>query len=188
MKTRALKILVLVFLAQIVLYACCGDEFNVDLQSFEFVAEDLGDGDTSSVTNADFNLQVTPFYRYQLVSFLSIHSSLIPTAYATSCLDDYTFINRVETITLTADVPLFDIPAGSSLNNRVLVEYQYDEDIVYEMNDLLLQLNNDLSDLNYNLTFDTAIPAETTATFTLTITFENEEQLVRVASPVTFTE
>jgi hypothetical protein len=56
------------------------------------------------------------------------------------------------------------------------------------MNEFLLKLNSDLSDLDYNLTFDTEIPSETTASFTFTVVFENDEELVRTTNPITFTE
>ena len=188
MKSKVFKIFMLVFIAQIFLYACCGDEFNVNMQSFEFSAEDLGDDDNTTASNTDFNLLLTPYYRYELASLLSSKSGFIPTAYATSCMDDYTFINHVEEITLTANVPLFGIPAGESLNERVLVEFQYDDDVQHSMNEFLLKLNSDLSDLDYNLTFDTEIPSETTASFTFTVVFENDEELVRTTNPVTFSE
>ncbi|WP_298511597.1 hypothetical protein [uncultured Kordia sp.] len=186
MKNKILKLFGFVLIAQISLFACCGDDFNVFITSYDFSANDDADDDSSSVTNADFFLELSPSYQVEMASLLSKDSGFINTANATSCDDVYTVIKRVETITLTANVSLFDIPAGESLNNHVIVEYQYNEGTQNTMNDLLLALNSNLSDFESYFTFDTEIPAETNVNFTLTIVFENDEQLMNTTSTVTF--
>jgi hypothetical protein len=59
----------------------------------------------------------------------------------------------------------------------------------FTTNDMIGALNYELTNRSedYFLTFDTLIPVDTTVTFTLTITFENGEQLQRVSSAITFT-
>ncbi|WP_430408915.1 hypothetical protein [Kordia sp.] len=187
MRNKIFKIYALVLVAQIFLYACCDNNFNIFVKSFEFSAQDEADEDATSVSNADFFLQFEPTYQVDVAALLSKNSSLINTAYAAiDCFDEYTVIKYVENIEVTSDVPLFDIPAGASLNDRILVTYRFNAENLFTTNDMILRLNGGPADSNYSLRFDTEIPAETTATFTFTITFENEEQLVITTAAVTF--
>lgn len=186
MKNKIIKIFGFVLIAQICLYACCGDDFNVFIASIELSALDDADNDSVSVANEDFNLQFRANYQTEMASLLSKSSGFINTANATSCDDNYAFTKRVETVTLSANVPLFGIPAGESLNTNVIVEFAFNEGNQLTMNDLLLETNNNINDFDTFLRFDTAIPTETVVTFTMTIIFENEEELINTTAAVTF--
>ncbi|MFK7749370.1 MAG: hypothetical protein AB8B65_13325 [Kordia sp.] len=186
MKNKIIKLFGFVMLAQICLFACCGDDFNVFISSFEFSALDDSDNDSASVANENFNLQLRTNYQVDMASLLSKNSGFINMANATSCDDAYTFTKRVETVTLTANVPLFGIPAGTSLNEHVIVEFAFNEGNQLTMNDLLLETNNNINDFETFLRFDTAIPTETVVSFTMTTVFENDEEIVNTTTAVTF--
>lgn len=187
MRTKIFKLIVLVVIAQISLYACCDDDFNVFITSFDVTPNDATDQDASSVTNPDFSLIVRPVYDIQMASLLSKQSGFINMANATSCDETYTVVKSVTNIELRADVPLFGIDAGAALNERVVVEDVFNDAEVLPLSDMISALNygNRVSDA-YSLKFDTEIPAETTAIFTFIITFENGDQLERTATAVTF--
>ena len=185
MRKKVLKVIGCVMIAQLFLYACCGDDFNIFIKSFEFSAQDEADEDPTSVTNEDFFLEFTPTYQRDMASLLPVNSGFINTAYAAiDCFDEFTVIKYVETIEITSNVALFDIPAGALLNDHILVNYRYGSD-VFTINDMILRLNASQADAEYSLRFDTEIPAETTANFTFTITFENDEQLMITTEAVT---
>ncbi|WP_420573885.1 hypothetical protein [Kordia sp.] len=187
MKNKTFKIYALILVAQIFLYACCGNNFNIFVRSFEFSAQDEADEDATIVSNSNFFLQFTPTYQIDTASLLSKNSGLLNTAYAAiDCFDEYTVIKRIENIDITSNVPLFDIPAGDLLNNHIVVTYRFNTEDLFTTNDMILRLNGGPADSEYSLKFDTEIPAETAATFTLTITFENEEQLVMTTDTITF--
>jgi len=173
------------------LYACCTDVNNIFLSTVDFTIRDSADNDITSVTNEDFSLLAKTDYDFSPVASLFKQSGLLNMAYATSCDDEYIITKRVTDVKLTADVPLFGIDAGNSLNEHVLVGFGVvSGETGFSMNDMKAALNYELTNRSedYFLTFDTVIPAETTISFTFTITFENDEQLVRVTTPVTFTE
>lgn len=186
MKTKIFKLFAFVIIAQISLYACCGDEFNIFISNLEISVIDDADNDNSSVASEDFSLRFIPDYQTERISFLSTNAGFINTANATSCDEIYYRINLAEEITLTANVPLFGIPAGNSLNDHVIVEFQFQEGNQITMNELLLDINDSLNSFQYFLRFDTEIPAMTTAKFTMTVVFENDEQLTNTTTAVTF--
>jgi len=186
MKNKIIKIFGFVLIAQICLFACCDDEFNIFVTSFELTAEDIADEDASAVTNADFSLQFDPIYESQVASLISKQSIFMNTANATSCHETYTVIKRIDELTLTADVPLFGIEAGNSLNEHVVVKYQNDEDTLYTIDELLSQLNIGFAEFESGFVFDSEIPIDTSVIFTLTMIFENEEQLINSTTAVTF--
>lgn len=190
MKSKILKLIVAVTFLQICLYACCTDVNNIFLSTVDFTVRDVADNDITSVTNADFSLLAQTDYDFSPVASLFKESGLLNMAYAVSCDDEYIITKPVTDVELTADVPLFGIDAGNPLNEHVRVGYSVvAAETAYTINDMIAALNYEQRNRSedYFLTFDTSIPAETTITFTLTITFENGEQLVRIASPVTIT-
>lgn len=151
----------------------------------------MADNDITSVTNEDFSLLAKTDYDFSPVTSLIRKSNFINMAYATSCDDEFIITKFVTNVVLTADVPLFGIAAGNALNEHVLVGFGVvSEETGFSMNDMKAALNYELTNRSedYFLTFDTVIPTETTVTFTLTITFENDEELVRTTNSVTFTE
>ncbi|WP_046755760.1 hypothetical protein [Kordia jejudonensis] len=186
MKSKIFKIFAFVFIAQILLYACCDDEFNVSITSFEFTAKDNVDNDSAVVTNQDFYLQFRSIYQVDLISLISKNSGLINTANATSCYEEYNRVNLAESITLTANVPLFGIPAGSSLNDHVIVQFAFNTGNQITMNDLLLEVNASINDFDVFLRFDTAIPEMTTVNFTMTTVLDNQEILENTTTAITF--
>ncbi|AXG71608.1 hypothetical protein KORDIASMS9_03865 [Kordia sp. SMS9] len=189
MKTKILKLVVACTFLQICLYACCTDVNNIFLSTVDFTVRDSADNDITSVTNADFSLLAKTDYDFSLVTSLAKQSGLLNMAYATSCDEEFIITKLVTNVELTADVPLFGIDAGNSLNDHVLVGFGVvSGDTGFSMNDMKNALNYEINNIyeDYFLTFDTTIPTETTTTFTLTITFENDEQLTRVSTPVTF--
>jgi len=126
MKNKIIKLLTFIVFAQIFLYACCDNNFNFFVNSFEFSVQDEVDEDPTSVSNADFFLQFEPTYQVDAASLLSKNSGFLNTAYAAiDCFDEYTVIKPVENIEVTSNVPLFDIPAGIALNNHILVTYRF---------------------------------------------------------------
>lgn len=185
MKTKSLKIYVLVILAQICFYACCGDEFNIYLNTAILTPQDDADDDISSVANENFNLQFSSDYEVDLIASLSNSSNIIAPAYA-SCDDNYNFMKRVTKIVLTADVPLFGIPAGASLNDHVIVEYAFNQGNQFSMADLLFETNNNSYYFETFLRFDTDIPATTNVNFTITLTFDTDEVLSNTTASIIF--
>ena len=186
MRKKVLSIFLFVTVAQICLYACCGDEFRVQMTALEFTALDAADEDTTSIAGEDFSLLLTPLYQVEMASVLSSKSGFTPTATATSCDDFYTHTNMAENIVLTANVPLFGVPAGESLNDFAVAEFQYEPEITYTLTELLLLFNQYSAAYDYYITFNETIPQGTTANFTITIIFENEEQLQHTTQTITF--
>lgn len=187
MKNKVLKLFAFVIFAQIFLYACCNDEYNVFITSIDLTAIDNSDNDISVVSNADFSLSLQPAFQTEQVSSLIKQSGLLTTAYATSCDKEYHVINRVTDINVEANVPLFGIAAGESLNEHIIARYHFDATGMFTIDDMILILNDRLNIYDdYSLVFDSAIPADTTVSFKITLTFENDTQLESTSSEVTF--
>jgi hypothetical protein len=142
MKNKIIKIFGFVLIAQICLYACCDDDFNVFITSFELMANDDIDQDASLVTNQDFSLTLNPEYDIQMASLLSKKSGFINTANATSCGENFTVIKTVTSVELKANVPLFGIAAGELLNERAVVEDIFNTEEVFPLNDILSGVSN----------------------------------------------
>lgn len=191
MKSKVLKLIALVTILQITLYACCTDVFNIFLGTVDFTVRDTADNDISSVTNVDFSLLAKTDYSYEVASVLLKPSNFINMAYAVSCDEELIIVKPVANITLVADVPLFGIDTGNPLNEHVRVGYGIVAgETAFVINDMIAAVNYEQRNRSedYFLTFDTLIPVETTVTFTITFIFENGEQLTRTTTPVTFTE
>ncbi|MEM6722343.1 MAG: hypothetical protein AAF611_23660 [Bacteroidota bacterium] len=191
MKLKVLKLIVLFTLLQITLFACCTDVNNIFLSTVDFTVRDTADNDITEVTNADFSLLAKTDYSYEIASLLLKPSNFMNMAYAVSCDEDFVITKPVADITLVADVSLFGIDVGNSLNDHVRVGYGIIAgDTAFTINDMIGAVNYEQRNRSedYFLTFDTTIPAATTVTFTLIFTFENGEELQRITTPVTFTE
>ncbi|MGH1386297.1 hypothetical protein [Kordia sp.] len=187
MKNKIIKLFCFVIIAQICLYACCTDTYNVFVNVVDFTVRDEADDNINSISNADFNLFAKVDYDRTLVAALSKQSGFINTANATSCDQEDIVTKRVTTIELFADAPLFGIEAGNSLNNHVRTGFGHISNN-FNMNDMVAAINLEQTNHSqeYYLTFDTPIPSETTVTFRIIFTFENGEQLERTAPQVTF--
>lgn len=187
MRTKVFKLFVFLILAQIFLYACCTDTFNVFVNVVDLTVRDQADDDISFVSNADFSLLAKVDYDRELVAVISTRSGFITTANATSCDQEDIVVKRIENVVLFADIPLFGIDAGNPLNDHVRVGFGYFSNN-FEITNMIAALNLEQTNLSdeYYLTFDTEIPTNTTVTFTLVFTFENNTQLTRTASTVTF--
>lgn len=187
MRNKIFKLFAFVVIAQIFLYACCKDEYNVFITAIELTAIDHSDDDVSLVSNQDFSLSLQPAFQTELISSLTKQSGLLTMAYATSCDTQYHVINRVTDINVEANVPLFGIAAGESLNEHIIARYHYDATGTFTIDDMILILNDRLSIYDdYSLVFDSAIPADTTVSFKITLTFENNTVLESTSSEVTF--
>ncbi len=187
MKNKILKLFTFVVFAQIFLYACCNDEYNVFITSIDLTVIDNSDNDISVVSNADFSLSLQPAFQTEQISSLIKQSGILTTAYATSCDKEYHVINRVTDINVEANVPLFGIAAGESLNEHIIARYHFDATGMFTIDDMILILNDRLNIYDdYSLVFDSAIPADTTVSFKITLTFENDTQLESTSSEVTF--
>ncbi len=186
MKTKIYKIIAFVTIAQLCLYACCEDDFNVFITTLELTAKDTADDDSASVANENFSLIVRPDYDIQMASVLNKKSGFMNTANATSCGENYTVIKSVTGVEVKADVPLFGIAAGELLNEHVVVIYAFTDE-EFPLSDILPALNYGAKISNeYTLKFNTPIPSATTVNFTFIITFENGDQIERTATEVTF--
>ncbi|MBC8757443.1 hypothetical protein H2O64_22425 [Kordia sp. YSTF-M3] len=187
MRTKIFKLIAFITIAQLCLYACCGDDFNAFMTSFEFTANDEDDEDASSVTNEDFSLIIRPDYQVEMASLLSKKAGFMNMANATTCDENYMVVKNATSVELRADVPLFGIAAGELLNERVLTKYLYSNNESFPLNEIILELNSDNNiGSQYELRFDMDIPVDTTVNFTFTITFENGDEIERTSAAVTF--
>jgi hypothetical protein len=187
MRTKICKLFVFITIAQLCLYACCGDDFNVFMTSFEFTANDEADQDASLVTNENFSLILNPEYDTQMASLLSKQSGFMNMANATTCDENYMVIKNATSVELRADVPLFGIAPGELLNERVLTKYLFSNNESFPLNEIILELNSDNNiGSQYELRFDMDIPVDTTVNFTFTITFENGDEIERTSAAITF--
>lgn len=189
MKNKIYKLFIFFTIAQIGLYACCTDINHIFVDTLDFTVRDDADTDVSSVANTDFSLLAKVDYQRERVASLVKKSGFINIANATSCDDEFIVTKRVTNIDLVADVSLFGIDAGNPLNNHVLVGYGVvSTNNGFSINDMIAALNYEQTNRSeeYFLTFDTAIPTETTVTFKIIFTFENDEQIERTATSVTF--
>lgn len=188
MKSKIYKILLTITCIQIFFYACCAtDQYNIFITSIQLTAQDTNDNDASIVSNQNFNLLLDVNFDSELISSFYKKSGLITTANAISCLDDYVVSNPVSTLTIEANVPLFNIDAGESLNTHVLVNDMFSTDNTFATDELLFLLNNERdTNVLYFLRFDNAIPADTVVKFTITLNFENGDTLQSTTADITF--
>ena len=188
MRRKIIKIFAITIFTQLCLYACCAnDQYNTFITSIELSALSNNIINPSTVSNTDFNLLIATSFESELVSYISKQSGFINTANAVTCIDDYIVINPVTSINVEANVPLFDIPAGESLNNNILLNYTFNSDDIISFDNLIEILNNerDITSISY-IKFDTEIPTNTTVRFKITYTLENGEQLESTSTEVTF--
>ncbi len=187
MKQKIIKLVVFVVFVQLFFYACCSDDYNVFITSIALSAKDDLDEDTTNVANENFNLEYNVDYYVEMASLLSKKSGVINTAYASiSCDEHFTNVKLVSTITLTANVPLFGIPAGESLNDHVIVEHQFNQGELFDMHRLWINTNHSHTYLERFLRFDTEIPSTTTVQFTMTAVFENNQVISSTTNEITF--
>ncbi|WP_420573886.1 hypothetical protein [Kordia sp.] len=189
MKNKIFKIFGIILFAQVFLYACCGgkEEYNIFISSITLSTLDATGSNPSTVTNEDFRLFIDTNFDSELVTSLVQKSGFINTANAVTCLDYYNVINPVTNINVEANVPLFDVPAGESLNNYIFVAYMFDTNSFGLMSDLISELNDERNDTTSAfLKFNTVIPIDTSVIFKITLTLENGEQFESSATEVTF--
>ncbi len=167
---------------QVFLYSCCEPKlYHRKIEAISFMANDNADNDATFVTNENLNLNLNISYLDILIANSFDASSMISTVNATTqCEDDYLMPNKVVEISVVASEPIFGIPAGNSINEKLEYYTYIDSNPNQEFDGLI----NYLNDIYFGvedvvLLFNDQITSGTSLAFTISLSLANGNEFVK---------
>lgn len=163
---------------QVCIYSCCSDDYQVYYENVGLNAIDTFDEDSTSVASENLVLRVDLIYKYFLAAHIRPLKQFTNSAYATSCDEQYYFQDVVSDVIVTADVELFGIEAGNSINDMLL----YINPMTLELDDfsncvnfLNIEGGNRLD--SFDILFNETLASGITITFNIEIKLESGRNL-----------
>lgn len=181
---KIFRVFALFLFAQVVLFSCCKDEENVILSNFFL---------ENVYTSSDGSTTITPenYRLYLRTNFTIAHSwkkELIPNAaYAIYCDPNYNVRNKITNINITSNTELAGIAAGETINNLFVYQEFFEDEVFFEIDSFVDNINDGIeNDFFFAFINPDEIPAETSATFTVVITLEDDTQITETSEVITF--